>query len=199
MKKKFLSKSLKLIVNNKPNMTEEELATIKYGLESMYINISKIIIIVLLATTLNLLIPTLLVMLAYNIIRSTSFGLHATKSIYCLISSILLFIGGAYICLNLTIPIYIETIICILCFICIYLYAPADTQNRPLINIKKRKRYKTISIISVVLYTIIILIDNSIISNYLLIGLVEASILIHPLVYKIFNLPFDNYKNYQYN
>ena len=35
-----------------------------------------------------------------------------------------------------------------------------------------------------------------IISNYLLVGMVEAVIMIHPLVYKVFKLPYANYKNY---
>ena len=35
--------------------------------------------------------------------------------------------------------------------------------------------------------------------NYLLIGMIESTIMILPITYKIFNLPFDNYKKYNIN
>lgn len=46
---------------------------------------------------------------------------------------------------------------------------------------------------------LITILNNNIISNYLLIGMLESVIMIHPLIYKIFNLPFDNYKKYKLN
>ena len=78
-------------------------------------------------------------------------------------------------------------------------YAPADTVKRPLINAKKRKRFKIISIIKSIIYLLLIIyFDKMQLSGFLLVGLVEAIIMIHPLVYKIFNLPYNNYKNYDY-
>ena len=43
---------------------------------------------------------------------------------------------------------------------------------------------------------LIILFKNSIVSSYLCFGLLDASLMIHPLVYRMFQLPYDNYKNY---
>ena len=69
-----------------------------------------------------------------------------------------------------------------------------------MINERKRKKYKVISTILGIAYVILIIIfNNYIISNYLLIGMLETVIMIHPIVYKIFNLPFDNYKKYKLN
>jgi accessory gene regulator protein AgrB len=65
---------------------------------------------------------------------------------------------------------------------------------------RKRKKYKVISTILGIAYVILItILNNNIISNYLLIGMLESVIMIHPLIYKIFNLPFDNYKKYKLN
>ena len=90
-----------------------------------------------------------------------------------------------------------KAIICLICLICIFKYAPADTHKRPIINAKKRKRYKIISFISGSIFTILILVYNTnILSNYLLVGMIYSVIMIHPLVYKIFKLPYANYKNY---
>ena len=142
----------------------------------------------------------MLLLVTYNIIRTFAFGIHATKSIYCLITSLILFIGGVYVVKYMSLNIYVKAIISIILLICIYKYAPADTYKRPLINERKRKKYKVISTILGIAYVILIIIfNNYIISNYLLIGMLETVIMIHPIVYKIFNLPFDNYKKYKLN
>ena len=80
------------------------------------------------------------------------------------------------------------------------LYAPADTVKRPLINKKKRMRFKILSILVTIIYFILtILIDNNIFTNSLLIGLLISCILILPITYKAFKMPYRNYINYGLN
>lgn len=191
---------MNLVKKNNPTYHEEKLEEIRYGLESIYLTYTKIFVIFVLAYFLGIIKETLLLLLTYNIIRTFAFGIHATKSIYCLITSLMLFIGGVYIVKYMSLNIYVKTIISFMLLICIYKYAPADTYKRPLINEIKRKKYKVISTILGIAYVILIIIlNNNIISNYLLIGMLESVIMIHPLIYKIFNLPFDNYKKYKLN
>ena len=191
---------MNLVKKNNPTYHEEKLEEIRYGLESIYLTYTKIFVIFVLAYFLGIIKETLLLLLTYNIIRTFAFGIHATKSIYCLITSLMLFIGGVYIVKYMSLNIYVKIIISIMLLICIYKYAPADTYKRPLINERKRKKYKVISTVLGIAYVILIIIlNNNIISNYLLIGMLESVIMIHPLVYKIFNLPFDNYKKYKLN
>lgn len=197
MKKFLLKHIIQFIKNNNSNITEMQLEEVEYGLESIYLTITKMIIIFSLATILHILKEVIILTIFYNIIRSTAFGLHATKSIYCLITSLIMFIGGIYICNYINFTFTTKAIICLICLICIFKYAPADTHKRPIINAKKRKRYKIISFISGSIFTILILVYNTnILSNYLLVGMIYSVIMIHPLVYKIFKLPYDNYKNY---
>jgi len=197
MKKFFMNNSLNLIKKNNPNLDEIKLEEIEYGLESIYLTYTKIFVIFILAIILNIFKECLLLLITYNIIRTYAFGLHATKSIYCLITSLLLFIGGVYICKYINIPYIIKIITSILCVICLIKYAPADTEKRPLINKRKRKKFKIISsILGTIYLVLIIILNNHPITNYLLIGLIEAVIMIHPFVYKVFNLPYDNYKRY---
>ena len=189
-----------LVKKNNPTYQEEKLEEIRYGLESIYLTYTKIFLIFVLAYFLGIIKETLLLLVTYNIIRTFAFGIHATKSIYCLITSLILFIGGVYVVKYISLNIYVKAIISIILLICIYKYAPADTYKRPLINERKRKKYKAISTILGIAYVILIIIfNNYIISNYLLIGMLETVIMIHPIVYKIFNLPFDNYKKYKLN
>ena len=197
MKKFLLKHIIQFIKNNNSNITEMQLEEVEYGLESIYLTITKMIIIFSLATILHILKEVIILTIFYNIIRSTAFGLHATKSIYCLITSLIMFIGGVYICNYINFTFTTKAIVCLICLICIFKYAPADTHKRPIINAKKRKRYKIISFISGSIFTILILVYNTnILSNYLLVGMIYSVIMIHPLVYKIFKLPYDNYKNY---
>lgn len=197
MKKKFLKFSLDAI-NSNGDYDEVKLEEIAYGLETMYLTVTKLVVIFGLAYILGILKEVLILLLCYNLIRSSAYGLHASKSIYCLISSTILFIGGVYLSNIMTdMPIYIKLIIGIICIIFLMKYAPADTVKRPLVNAKKRRKLKIISSIKGIIYLVLIIcFKDNLISGYLLCGLIESVLMIHPLVYKIFNLSYDNYKNY---
>ena len=197
MKKKLLNNITSNIKKNKKDVTEEELEIIEYGLESLYLTFTKVIIIVLLSIVLNIFKETILMLLFYNIVRFFAFGLHAKNSIACLITSLLLFIGGTYLAIYINLSIELKIILSIICLILIAIYAPADTEKRPLINTKKRKRFKILSIItSLIMTCLIIKFDGSYISNFMLIGYIESTIMILPITYKIYGLPYNNYKSY---
>lgn len=197
MKKKFLKFSLDAISSN-GNYDDVKLEEIAYGLETIYLTVTKLIVIFGLAFILNIFKEVVFLLICFNLIRSSAYGLHASKSIYCLISSIILFIGGVYISNYMaTTSIYIKIVLCIISIILLMKYAPADTEKRPLVNKKKRKKLKIVTSIKGVIYLILIVIfKDNFISGYLLCGLIEAVVMIHPLVYKIFNLPYNNYQNY---
>lgn len=196
MKKKFLNSSMELITKNK-QYTRDEIEIIKYGLETIYLTITKSIVIFALAYLLDVFFEMLLLLITYNIIRSQSFGIHASKSIYCLLSSIIFLVLGAFFCKHIVIPYEFMIVIALVCDVCLLLYAPADTHKRPLINAKRRKKWKLLSVTFGIIYTILIIVykDYSI-TNYLLFGMIEAVVMILPITYKIFKLPYNNYKTY---
>lgn len=197
MKKFFVGNSLKIIKKYNNDLTIVKVEEIKYGLESMYLTYTKLIVLTVLAIALGIFYEYILLLITYNVIRTFSFGLHATKSIYCWISSSIYFIGGVYFCEYLHIPFVVKVVLAGICIYFLFRYAPADTEKRPLINKKKRDRYRVVSVLLGLCYLVLICIFNEhMISNYLLVGMIEAVIMIHPLVYKLFNLPFNNYKNY---
>lgn len=196
MKKKFLDSSMNLISKNR-SYTQDELEVIHYGLEGIYLTFTKMIVLFLTAFLFNIFKEMLFLLIAYNVIRVQAFGIHASKSIYCLISSLVMFIGGALICKYCVISVSFSIILAVTCNICLLLYAPADTHKHPLINAKKRKKFKLISFSLGIIYTILIIMfrDYSIV-NFLLLGMIEAVIMILPITYKIFSLPYNNYKTY---
>lgn len=170
-----------------------------YGLEGIYLTITKMIVILGIAVILDCFKELLILLLSFNIIRTQAFGIHASKSSYCLISSILLFIGGALFCKYVNFHFIVMVIISIIGDVCLFLYAPADTHKRPLVNVKKRKRFKLLSFIFGITYTLLIIIfKNNLLVRFLLVGKIIAVIMILPLTYKIFKLPYNNYKTYNY-
>lgn len=198
MKNKFLNYAINTIHINNPSYNDTKLAEIRYGLEGIYLSITKLIIIFLLAILLNILKEMIFMLIIFNILRTTGFGLHATKSWICLVSSSVIFLGGPLLAKIIIINNLLKTILSITSVIFIYKYAPADTKKRPLIKEKKRNIYKFITTIKCIILNIfIIFIKNNIITNLIILGIYAEVIVILPKTYKLFNMPYDNYKNYK--
>lgn len=197
MKEIFINNSLKLIKDYYPEYDETKLNEIKYGLLTVYLTISKLIFISLCSIVLGIFKEFIIFTIIYIFIRMPSFGIHATKSWICNVSSLITFIAIPLLCKYLIVPINIIIIIGIIFIILIYKNSPADTANRPIINSKRRRFYKLIStFISIVMVILAIIINNSFISNAFIFALLFQNIMISPFTYKVFKLPYDNYKKY---
>lgn len=193
MKKFIISKCMKYIKKN-TNYNKTKLKEIEYGLVSIYLTFSKIIIILILSLSLGLLKEVIIFMVFFNILRTTGFGLHATKSWICLLTSTLSFIGIPILCKYLYINNIIKIIICIIGVILMFKNAPADTKKRPIVNKKRRLVFKLISTILAIIFSIsAITINNNFLSNCLVFALILENIMISPTVYKIFKMPYNNY------
>lgn len=200
MKKKFLKFMRKKIKKQYPSYSDDKIDTVMYGIEGMYITITKSIIIFSIAAIFGILKEMILLLITFNFIRVFAFGMHASSGGICLVFSSLIFIIGTYFCKYLIIPNYIIYILYAISFIIFALFAPADTVKRPLIKKKKRIRFKILSLLVTIIYFILsIFIKNNLIDNALIIGLLIECILISPLTYKIFNMPYANYKSYGLN
>lgn len=197
MKKRFLNICLNIIKNNNSNISDEKLDEIRYGLEGIYLTITKTIFIFFTAYVLGILKEMILMLLFFNILRTTGFGLHATKSWMCWVSSTLIFIIFPFIAKNIYISVNIKAILGIISIILIFMYAPADTKKHPLVNKKKRDIWKFFSTINCILLVFYSLFINNNISNLIIFAIYTEILLINPLSYKIFNLDYDNYKKYE--
>lgn len=196
MKKFCLNYCINLIRRHK-NFDEIKLEEIAYGLEAIYIFIEKTVIIFALAFLLGIVKELLVLLFFYSFIRMSSFGLHATKSSICLLASSLTFLISPIVCKYITLDIYSKVILFILCILLIYKNAPADTYKRPIVSKKRRAIYKFISTLIAITYALIsISSKNNLISNALLFSLIIQNFMIAPTIYKLFHLPYDNYKSY---
>lgn len=198
MKKLILEKCMNLVTTYNKDLSQKDKDKIKYGLEGLYLTITKLIFIIIISIILGIFKEVILLLLTFNGIRLTAFGVHAKRSIDCLVSSTMFFIIFPYICIKLTIPILIKEIMFIPLVVMIGILAPADTQKRPLINKKKRTIYKVLSIIISIIYmTLSIVIKNNTLSNCFIFALFIQIIIMLPITYKIFGVSYNNYKNYE--
>lgn len=196
MKDLIIDKQLN-VIKKYNDFDDDKLAVIKYGLESLYILITKTIIILLVSYLLGLLKQTVIFLVCYNFIRIPSFGLHATKSWICLVSSLLIFIILPFICTLITIPIYLKIIIGLIGLAFIIKNAPADTYKRPIVSKKRRLFFKICSsIVTIIMILFSLFIEDQFLANSLLFSIILQCFMISPTVYKFFKLPYNNYKRY---
>lgn len=196
MKKFVLDKCMKIIKQNK-NLDRTKLAEIKYGLEGLYLTITKLIIITIISVLLKITKEYLIFLLIFTIIRTPSFGIHAKKSWICLITSTLSFIGIPLIAIYTKLNIITKIIIGLISIIGILLFSPADTHKRPIVNKKRRRIYKILSTTIAIIYIILsVTIKDNFISNSFIYSTILQNILISPITYKIFKMPYNNYKTY---
>jgi len=108
-----------------------------------------------------------------------------------MLSSIILYIVpillAKYVIISQEYMIYVLTgMIGILSIIFIYKYAPADTENIPILSKKERKSKRIKSYISLlVLLTIILLVSDKIVSYMLLHGMFLQNLTLTPIAYKL--------------
>ena len=86
MKTKFMNTTLSFLEKYN-NYSIEEKEKLAYGLEGIYLTLTKLIIIFITAIALGVVTEFITLIILFNVIRYTGFGFHAEKSYPCLIIS----------------------------------------------------------------------------------------------------------------
>lgn len=195
MKNKVLDSILNFL-KKQSDYSESDLIKIRYGLEGIYLTITKLLVIFMAALLLEIFKEVIICLLLFNLIRYFSFGFHAEKSYECLILSLLNFIAIPYLFLNFNRALVLDIIIGFVCLLILLIYAPADTVKRPLRDIKKRlfRKFSTL-LIAIIYFVLLIMFNNNYLSDLLLSVLVVDAIIVNPITYLIFRQPYNNYKN----
>ena len=137
---KFLTNKMR---EEMPDIDDERAEIINYGLKNIIGEIPKIFIMLGIAYALGVLklaLETFLIILPY---RTFSGGFHLKTHIGCIVCTSLMYIGPAYLAqyIEITGIVKIASIIMIWIFgiIMLTLYAPADTENVPILRKSERK------------------------------------------------------------
>lgn len=187
----------KNFITNRKSLNSKEIDGLIYGLNVLYIFISKSLFIFTLAFIFNIEKELFLLLIFFNINRFFAGGIHLKDSTLCYIIS-----AFSFLVLSFLIKFLMFNSLFLLLFsfslISFILYSPADTRKKPIINYKKRLVLKVFSIIICIIYFLIsIFIKNKLLIYVLIFSSVFESILILPITYKLFKEPYGNYKYYK--
>ena len=135
---KFCAYLTKKIRKEMPEVDDERAEVIMYGLQNIIGELPKGIIILIIAYILGIFKLTVISILIIAPYRCVSGGVHMKTHIGCIIYTLLLYSGssllGKYIVLTGNVKIMLAIAIWIFCMIMIKLYAPADTENLPILR-----------------------------------------------------------------
>ena len=176
-----------------PEIDDEKAEVINYGIELIVGEIPKIFLLFSLGILLGLWWQTLLAFILLLPYKTCSGGFHLKTHIGCFICTNVIYCGNAYISTIWNFPNefskYIVVLgIYILGIIMVSMYAPADTENLPILTKKERKIKKILSYVFLSLNMFIALfVPNTTISNLIIIGTFIQTICITRIAYKITN------------
>ena len=190
---KFCDYITKKIKENSPEMDEEKELVIDFGVRLIFGELPKILILFLIGFILGIGWYTLLAFLLLCPYRSFTGGFHLKTHLGCMICTILLYCGPVMLAkyTNIT-PDYVKyiviAIIGIISSILINIYAPADTENIPILSKEDRKRKKVLAYISLIILILIsIFIQDKVVSQMLIYGIIFQTLTITRIAYKITN------------
>mgnify|MGYP004536066381 FL=1 len=193
---KICDKLMKRIRAKMPDVDDERAEVIKYGLELIIGELPKMFLLFVIAWLLGIFKYALIsfaIILPYKLISG---GVHLKTHIGCILGTSLFYCGNVFISKYINIPdiknqIIFSAIILTFAIIMISLYAPADTENVPILRKKERAKKKIISYIIVTAMIIIsFFVKDRVISNMFRVGVLLQSIMISKLTYNIFKVKF---------
>lgn len=180
----------KKIIQSVDGYDESKADEINYGLQLLIGEVPKFFIILLLAFLLHMFKLTLISFLIILPYRAFSGGFHLHTHLGCIVVTSLLYIGTPYLAsilnFNDTIKYILIAITFIFSFAMIAKYAPADTENVPVLQKKERRKRKIWSfVIAGVELVIAIFIPYKVVSNMIIIGILVQTLTLTRLAYKI--------------
>lgn len=193
MIEKICNKLTLKIRKEMPEIDEERSEVINYGLQLIIGEIPKTFVLLIIAYLCGVLKLSIIALLAIIPYRITSGGVHLKTHIGCIVGTSLFYVGSSllskYIVLE---PLYIKYILIaitwIFSMIMIKLYAPADTENVPILRKKERTLKRNLSYITMSLTLVAsIFIKNVVISNLLIFLTIFQTIWISKFIYKLTN------------
>ena len=173
-----------------PDVDDERAEVINYGLQILIGEVPKIFIMLLIAYALGLLKLSLITFLIIMPYRMFSGGFHLHTHIGCIISTTTFYCGVAFlsksIILNDIAKYVLIACVAIFGIIMIKLYAPADTEEVPILSQKIRRQKQILSYVCLIAgLAIAVIIKNEVISNMIIFGYFTQTCMITRLAYKL--------------
>lgn len=181
------------IKQNVDNIDEEKELVINFGVRLIFGELPKILLLFIIGFLLGIGWYTLIFFFLLCPYRSFTGGFHLKTHLGCMITTSVLYLGPVLLAKYLPIQqnyiLYIMAgIVAIFSIFIIIKYAPADTENIPILTKKERKSKKIKACISLIILMSIILFYPDILIEYALIyGIFLQNLTVLPISYKLTN------------
>ena len=184
-----------------PDVDDERAEVINYGLQILLGEVPKFFIMLLIAYALGLLKLSLITFLIIMPYRMFSGGFHLHTHIGCIISTTTFYCGVAFlskvILLNYIAKYVLIACVTIFGIVMIKFYAPADTEDVPILSSKIRRQKQILSYITFIIgLAFALFIRNNVISNIIIFGYFTQTFMITKLAYKLTNSKYG-YEAYE--
>ena len=175
-----------------PEIDDERAEVINYGLQIIIGEVPKVFITLGVAYLLGIFKLTLITFLLIMPYRSFSGGFHLKTHLGCIICTTIFNCGIAfaskYIVLEQAIKYLLIFLVWVFGMFMVKLYAPADTENVPILRKKDRRKKQILSYIALSVGLIVAaFVPSSELANILILGNLVQTLFITKLVYKITN------------
>ena len=192
MIEKFCEFILKKMRKKMPEITEEQGEAILYGLQLIVGELPKMILLFGISFALGFGMEMVFAYFAIMPYKTFSGGFHLHTHLGCILGSTIIYYGNIVLSKFLILDSIEKYILVVLGLIfgilMVSMYAPADTENVPIISKKERKTKKILSYITLIITLgASLLIQNQVYSNILIIGTIIQTITITRLAYKLTN------------
>lgn len=175
-----------------PDIDDEKAEVIYFGLQNIVGEVPKIFIVLAIAYILGIFKWALFTFLALFPYKGASGGVHLKTHMGCIIFTtmfycIIPFIAQHFVLTEISKYIVVFAV-WIFGMIMIKLYAPADTENIPILNLKVRRKKQIVSYITFsVGLAFALIIKNNTISNILILANLFQTITITKFIYRLTN------------
>ncbi|AOT68652.1 accessory gene regulator ArgB-like protein [Geosporobacter ferrireducens] len=138
---------------NNSNLSDLEIKKIKFGLECFLGEITKFFIYLIIFYALSLTKPFLVATLFFCVPRMPAGGFHEDTYWRCFFTSLIILAAIVIVGSKVLLYAHIRLIIILITLLLIWIYAPVDHPNKPIISIERRKRLKYASLLITLLFT----------------------------------------------
>ena len=173
-----------------PEIDDDRAEVINYGLQNIVGEIPKIFLLFIIAFVLGILKEVLFMFVILTPYRGASGGFHLKTHLGCIVGTTAFYCGTVLLSQHIVLEDITKYILIGISWIfgmfMIKLYAPADTENVPILSKKDRKKKQILAYITYSVGLIVaLLIHDNVISNIMLFGNILQTLTITKLAYRL--------------
>ncbi len=176
-----------ILRTNLKDIDDKKAEIINFGIKSIVSEFSKTTVLLAAAYALGVLNYIIIAIVSFGTYRIFAGGFHAKSHIGCLTTNSIMLFSIVYS------SFFINTYLNYICFliflincIIIYLYAPADVEEKPVVSKKLRRKlkYQSFIVMSMIFIVSLIMVDR-VIANILILSTFFESLTLLPISYRL--------------